>query len=88
MKKVFPIAMILLGIAFLIWAYVDCYQLNLAELREPGAMYCGFLPLGVAYDLTWREQYAWVRILCPAFVLGGILLRVLLRKNREGSKDA
>lgn len=88
MKKAVPTIVILLGFALLIWAYADCYQLKLAALSEPGTMYCGFLPLGVAYDLTWREQYAWVRILCPAFVLGGILLRVLLRKNREGSKDA
>ena len=88
MKKAFPTVMILLGVALLIWAYVDCYQLNLAELRVPGSMYCGFLPFGVVYDLTWRDQYDWVRIFCPVLVLGGILLRILLRPQSEESADA
>lgn len=88
MKKLLPTIMFLLGICMLIWAYVDCYQLNLAELAEPGTMYCGFLPFGVAYDLSWREQYSWVRILCPILVFGGILLRVVLKINRNERADA
>ena len=88
MKKLFPTILILLGFVLLIWAYVDCYQLNLAELSEPGTMYCGFLPLGVAYDLSWREQYGWVRILCPILIFGGILLRVVLKINRKEHADA
>lgn len=88
MKKLFPTILILLGFVLLIWAYVDCYQLNLAELSEPGTMYCGFLPLGVAYDLSWREQYGWVRILCPILIFGGILLRVVLKINRKEHTDA
>lgn len=87
MKKAVPTIIILLGFAVLIWAYVDCYQLNLAELSVPGTMYCGFLPFGVAYDLTWREQYAWVRILCPILIFGGILLRVVLKINRKENSD-
>jgi hypothetical protein len=75
MKKVLQKSLIWIGIALLVVAYVYNYRLTKEALSVPGAMYCGFLPLGVAWDLTWREEYAWVRFLCPMLILGGIILR-------------
>ena len=85
--RLLPTVMILLGIGLLVWAYIDCYQLHVAALSEPGTMYCGFLPFGVAYDLIWEAQYAWLRWLCPCLIIGGSILRALLRSIQNKDAD-
>ena len=82
MKKVLQRSLICLGIALLICAYVDSYRVTKEALSVPGAMYCGFMPWGVAVDVFEEPRYAWVRILFPILILGGIVLRACCVEER------
>lgn len=85
MKRWLPAILVLAAVSVLILGYVDAYQVTLEALKEPGVMYCGFLPFGVLSDLLWMNKYLAHRIGSVILIMAAILLRLLNGRRKENA---